>query len=160
MLMQTFTWSRLEVAMLENFASKTHWRLTWFQYNLVSWRYMSMSCCCHLESFGIGKGILNWIGRFWSDDSNGVNAIPIATTDGNLLVTSESENIYLKTVFFSLPLLKLSVLISVSEHLWILVSYFFSIIRKCPPHGCTVGVIKHTIAWDRHWGGDVILEYI
>ena len=46
-------------------------QLTWLKYTLVSWRSMSLSwcrnccCCCHLESFG--KGILNWIGRFWSD---------------------------------------------------------------------------------------------
>ena len=77
------------------------------------------------ESFG--NGIPNWIGRrrFRSDGSGiggGDASSQSGGMSGNLLVTSESENIYLKTVFFSLPLLKLSVLISVSEHLWISLS--------------------------------------
>ena len=30
--------------------------------------------------------------------------------------------------------------------------------RKYPLRGYILGVLTHTTAWDRHWGGDITLE--
>ena len=30
--------------------------------------------------------------------------------------------------------------------------------RKCPLRGYMLSVLKHTIAWDQHWGGDKTLD--
>ena len=32
--------------------------------------------------------------------------------------------------------------------------------RKYPLRGYILGVLLHTTAWDRHWGGDITLDYI
>ena len=32
--------------------------------------------------------------------------------------------------------------------------------RKYPLRGYILGVLTHTNAWDRHWGGDITLDYI
>ena len=32
--------------------------------------------------------------------------------------------------------------------------------RKCPLRGYILGLIMHTTAWDRHWGGDETLKLV
>lgn len=72
------TWKLTTNDLLEEF-------LVWFLLKRI-WYRMLLVCSSHFcQSFG--KGILNWIGRFWS----------AASSNGNLLVSSESENIYLKS---------------------------------------------------------------
>ena len=36
--------------------------------------------------------------------------------------------------------------------------YFLEITRKYPLRGYILGVLMHTTAWDRLWGGDVFLR--
>ena len=34
------------------------------------------------------------------------------------------------------------------------------LIRKYPLHWYILGVLRHTTAWDRHWGGDETLKRV
>ena len=36
----------------------------------------------------------------------------------------------------------------------------FSITKNYPLHGYILGVLMHTTAWDRHWGGDETLKLV
>ena len=41
---------------------------------------------------------------------------------------------------------------------FILVQFaFYVVTRKYPLRGYILGVLTHTTAWDRHWGGDITL---
>ena len=39
-------------------------------------------------------------------------------------------------------------------------SYLLSFTRKYPFRGYILGVLTHTIAWDRHWRGDETLKLV
>ena len=60
-----------------------------------------------------------------------------------------------------------------SYSLFLLITFFFykvlksratlskySVTRKYPLRGYILGVLMHTTAWDRHWGGDETLKLV
>ena len=56
--------------------------------------------------------------------------------------------------------LKLSFLVFLDLHRNLFVQHLFNITRKYPLCGYILGVLTHTTAWDRNWGGDETLKLV